>query len=571
MAKQPAMRTRRRSGVDLGESWVVEEDEDEELSSEQGSEYSTSSEEPSLTVKPSTRSKTATPGRRLAESTSMTASKQDSESATLDEEPNKMTKSPTRSQTAAQRRRSAIPPLMDNSEPTLVMPSIYEEAKELRGGSRNRRVPVQPSPKKHRSNGQAPTAKVSHAAPKESESMFHAIGNSFLPILRFIFGIIGRTFRLLEGPLAVFVAACVLYALFVFTRNFLKTSIYAAISPVCLFPGSSLLLPMCAHRPAIDYAANKEVPVHFDELMSVQDKFEDILEQTAAGIELPLDMKRSEASIRDLRSQVSYSSLNSKAELVHEFTGFIDTARIASKDLQVFNSHVGRSVDIVLSLAKWTARTLHGIEDDEAGRGALARLFNPFGVARKSEERLVTQYLEHAHAIENEIHRLVLEAQALLQVLQNLDDRLDVISSITARDTQTAQLSQAEVLAELWTMLGGNGAKLSKFEGELNILRQVNTYRQNAFGYVAGTILRLQAMESELENLRERVAGPGNGRGVPLSVHIDNIQLGLERLECGRQLHQRKEAELMMARLREVRPGEELPALPPPRKMEISL
>ena len=522
------MQTRKQSRADLGDSWVVEEDEN--FSSEQDSDYPTSSEEPPPTTKPQTRSRTATPGRRPAGSTSMA-----------------------------------------NSEPVLVMPSIYEEVRGSRGGYRNRRVPVQPTPKNHKASGREPAARVSHAAPKKSESIFDGIENFPSSILRFIFGVIRRTTGLLEAPLSIFVAACVLYALFMFARNFLMASIYAAISPICIIPGSSLLLPMCRHGPAIDYEANKEVSVPFDQLMGVHSKFEDILAQTAAGIELPLDMKRSEASIRDLNAQVKHSSLHSKLELVHEFDGFIETARLASKDLQTFNSHVGRSVDQVISLARWTKRTLQGIEDDEAARGAVARLLGPFRAAKQTEDKLVTQYLDHAAAIEDEIHRLVLEAQALLQVLQNLDDRLDVISSITARDTQTAAVSQAEVLAELWTRLGGNGPKLAKYERELAILLQVTRQRQHAFGYVAGAILQLQAMEAELEGLRERVAAPGNAPGLPLRVHIENIQLGLERLESGRQMQQRKEGELLSARLKDARPEEALPALPPPRTLDISL
>ncbi|KAI9877472.1 MAG: hypothetical protein M1830_003797, partial [Pleopsidium flavum] len=45
------------------------------------------------------------------------------------------------------------------------------------------------------------------------------------------------------------------------------------------------------------------------------------------------------------------------------------------------------------------------------------------------------------------------------------------------------------------------------------------------------------AMGAELEELRERVASAELLRDradIPLSVHIENIQLGVERLEAGR-------------------------------------
>ena len=83
-------------------------------------------------------------------------------------------------------------------------------------------------------------------------------------------------------------------------------------------------------------------------------------------------------------------------------------------------------------------------------------------------------------------------------------------------------------------MLGGNRKALGKYDSQLRLLGQVNVYRQTAIAHVAGTMLKLQAMGAELEELRERVGVVGllEGRkGLPLSVHIENIELGVERLE----------------------------------------
>ena len=111
-------------------------------------------------------------------------------------------------------------------------------------------------------------------------------------------------------------------------------------------------------------------------------------------------------------------------------------------------------------------------------------------------------------------------------------------------------------------MLGGNRGQLGRFDGQLKLLGQVGLYRQSAFAHVSGTVLKLQAMGSELEELRERVGGvellsggwgggaSGWGRekrvgGVPLRVHIENIQLGVERLEVGRREGKRVENEAL--------------------------
>ena len=269
--------------------------------------------------------------------------------------------------------------------------------------------------------------------------------------------------------------------------------------------------------------------------MNVQSKFEAILEESAGGVSLPLDMKRSETSIRDLRQVVRYSNLHSKNELVLEFDGFVETARIASFDLQKFNSHVGRGVDIVLTTARWTKRVLEGIALRDESKGAIVSFFHdkfitPFQPLKFTEDTLLDQYVQYTRVVEEEIHRLIAEAQALLGVLQNLEDRLDVIHGIAVRDDLHAQGSRAEVLSQLWTKVGGNREKLGKYNSQLRLLGHVNTYRQSAIAHVSGTMIKLQEMGAELEELRERVGGVellGGSRGVPLNVHIVNIDLGV--------------------------------------------
>ncbi len=346
-------------------------------------------------------------------------------------------------------------------------------------------------------------------------------------------------FGKLKTPLSYFLAFYVFLGLLLLLRNLLTSSVYSAFSPICRIPGSSLLsLPMC--RPRSD--PEQSPPVEFDRLMNVQSRFEAVLEESIGAISLPLDMKRGESSIRDLRQVVRYSALHSKNELVLEFDGFIETARIASYDLQKFNSHVGRGVDNILAMARWTKRSLDDISLREGSRGAIVSFFNdkllaPFQPLRFTEDALLRHYIQHTQMVEKEILRLITEAHDLLGVLQNLEDRLDVIHGIAVRDDLVAQSSRVEVLSQLWTKVGGNRNKLGKFNSELRLLSQVNTYRQNAIAHVSGMILKLQGMGAELEELRERVGVvdlPGGNRGVPLAVHIENIELGLQRLESGR-------------------------------------
>lgn len=397
------------------------------------------------------------------------------------------------------------------------------------------------------------------------EQVFENVGMLIQSIFRWTYDILAKTLRLLKTPISYAIAGYICLGLIILLRNILTSSVYSALSPVCRIPGSSFLrLPMCKPPTTMNYKGEEVPPVHFDQLMNVQSKFEEVLEQSAGGVSLPLDMKRGEASIRDLRQVVRFSNLPSKNELVLEFDGFVETARMASYDLQKFNSHVGRAVDSVLATARWTQRVLNDIGTRDRSRGAIASFYHdtllaPFQPLKLTEAKLLDQYISHTHVIEEEINRLIDEAQALLIILQNLEDRLDVIHGITIRDNQHAQFSKDEVLSQLWTILGGNRSKLGKFNSQLKLLLQVGMYRQTAFAHVAGTLVRLQAMGSELEELRERVGGAELLRDkadIPLSVHIENIQLGVERLELGRGRTKNLEEANLRNRLEGVKQGD---------------
>ena len=462
---------------------------------------------------------------------------------------------------ATPRRRSSR---AASKEPEFIMPSIYEDGmarsptrgERGRGGAgggqgarrRSNRAGVSSNgivPEREGDGKMAPRSSRGDARTAETFAM-DAMENVLAvvkPIAVWILDVAGGAFKALKTPISYAIALYVILGLLAFGRNLLTQTIYTALSPICRIPGSSLLnLPMCQTSYPRDQDPST-APVEFDELMTVQSKFEDILEQSAAGVSLPQYMKRGETSIRDLRQIVRFSNLQSRNELVLEFDGFVETARIASYDLQRFNSHVGRAVDNVIATARYTRRVLDQISDAQSSRGLIPAFINdrilaPFQPMRQptAEAALLDQYISHTRIVEEEINRLIDEAQALLLVLTNLEDRLEVIHGISMREGMSIKGTRDEVLSQLWTLLGGNRGALGKYNSQLNLLRQVSEYRKTAWAHISGTILRLQAMGAELEELRERVASAevlGTGV-VPLSVHIENIEAGVERLEGAR-------------------------------------
>ncbi len=469
-------------------------------------------------------------------------------------------RTPSGSAQFAQRHRSsrassAVP------EPELVMPSIHEGQVEgswigTTGESKAGASPRKPfakastssSSSRYRHDHRANVVQDSQKSYSTELDGKNDTADKVLSLLGYsadwCLDVIGGALKAIRKPISWLVALYLFFGLLVMLQNILTRSVYSALSPICRLPGMSTLgLPLCRTALPQGYQDSASAPVEFEQLMNVQGQFEEVLEASAAGVSLPLDMKRGETSIRDLRQIVRFSHLNSKQEMILELDGFIETARIASYDLQKFNSHVGRGVDNVLATARWTQRVLDDIAIKNSNRGLLPafvhdKFLAPFQPLKFTENTLLNQYIEHTRIVSDEIETLIAEAQALLYVLQNIEDRLDVIHGIALRDNIHAQGQKDEILSQLWTLLGGNRAALGKYNSQLNLLRQVGAYRKIAWAHVSGTIIRLQAMGAELEELRERIGSAEllkDRKEIPLAVHLESIRLGVERLEQGRQ------------------------------------
>ena len=522
---------------DLEDSWVVDSGDSDNSGTDPSSDSLTSTE-PISKISTRNDSLIGSPSMKLREISARSPTKHI---------PGVVQNSPTSS--AFTNKRSALTSprtpgrgrpkktVMADSEPELIMPSIHEEITGDAGSRTRKRRNL------HKETiTENITAKSTNASTTQDKivRVSDAIENFAKETFKWLFDIIGAALGHAKTPLSYALAIYLLVGLMIITRNVLTNSFYSALSPICRIPGASLLhLEMCEAPVSVNYKGNATPHIEFDQLMTTQSKFEEILEQTAQGITLPMDMKRSEASIRDLRQLVTHSNLRSKEELVYEFGVFIKTAGTVSDDLSNFGAGVRSSVGRILSTAKSTKRELERIADRDAAQGAVTffisnKLLAPFMPIKFTEDLLLDQYLKHTQSVEREINRLIDQARELQLTLKYLEDQLETIYGISVRDNVEAQYSKDQVLSQLWTMLGGNRTKLTKFDIELKLLQKVNSYRLNASGYVSGTLLKLQDMRAELEEMRENV-GSAELENVPLSVHIDTIQSGIERLQIGRE------------------------------------
>ena len=393
--------------------------------------------------------------------------------------------------------------------------------------------------------------------------------NILSPLLGYFWDILSYANRHFVKPLLGFIMGVgILFFGIQLASQALHSQLSTALAPLCLIPGSSYLIPMCE--------SPKEGRAQFEELMTVQGRFESILDSSKDTSDLPAIIKDSELAIRDLRTLVKSSHLPSRSQLAVEFDFFVLTAKEASSDLARYNTRIGAVLDRVIGTNIWTYAVLDGLQKDAASTGLLSRAVSSLTASPKRtlEQRIYDQYIAHVTKNREEIASLISAAQALLMVLTNMDARLDTIFSLAVSDDATISRNHDELLSLLWTKLGGNKASVKANVRSLTLLRDVSSYRKRALTHVSHTLVKLQEIQSELEVLHDDVGRPEllgwEGEG-GLVYQMGVIDSTVERLRRARGESLRVEGEGTRRRINGVDAADvrELPGAGTTRVVEL--
>ncbi|KAI0106785.1 hypothetical protein F4814DRAFT_429028 [Daldinia grandis] len=402
--------------------------------------------------------------------------------------------------------------------------------------------------------------------PSLSERFASSVPGFLFDLASWIIGILRMALRYAQWPLAILLAIYLIIGAFIMAKDAIITSVSAPLAPICWIPGVSLVnLPFCTKDSRSGVRDGSSV-VEFDELMNVQAQFEKVLEESAQGVSLPMDMKRSEASVRDLRTMVKYSELPTRAELVHEFDTYIDIVRTSANDLQMFNTHVGGAVDSIITINRWTTRYIDSIAmNREAHNNMLSRfgdwIFSPFQVSIFDERALLDKYIEHTALVSDKIANLIVEAQAILRLLGEAENSLELINEHVVQTSNMMKEKHNEVFWNIWTLVGANTRRLHNIRVQLGLLQQVNTQRNSAVQRLDSLVHDLYDIQTKLSDLRDRVAAPellADSTTIPLAVHIETINAGVERLEAARSRIRAEENERLRQALQRSREDDHL-------------
>ncbi|OCB90077.1 hypothetical protein A7U60_g2741 [Sanghuangporus baumii] len=344
----------------------------------------------------------------------------------------------------------------------------------------------------------------------------------------YIFDVTASFFYLIKRFLAFFLFIWVVALI----TNALSASIRSVLSPVCYIPVISSS-PLCKWQSYGMESSKEPQHAEYPQLVEIQSKtFEQLLDETVGSTSLALDIKKAELATHDLVTVVRMSNLRSRDYLAEALVSFSDDARETARGLQKLNAKISGSVDNILAISDFALQTIEGGKTEPS---SLMKYIWPFGSNGSSKELLASTFSQSLSVLSASLERLILSAEASLDSLNKLEEQLGTIHGIVAREDNTLSVENAELLAALWTRLGGNRAKVVRFASNLQLLKELSGYRAQALARVVAALQALQDLSANMEELRERAATPElAGDEIPVEVHARAIRSGVQRLNEGR-------------------------------------
>ncbi|KAF9466636.1 hypothetical protein BDZ94DRAFT_1295755 [Collybia nuda] len=426
-------------------------------------------------------------------------------------------------------RRENRPPLPMTPSPTGSVTSMVRSSPRKRKTIR-RSTCVTTLPRK-----QAAPVTLKHVRPLQKAIATQEIldgavnGTSF--VARYLFDIISTAVGLLRRPLYLIVFIWMLATII----SLISQTVRQAFAPLCYLPGlysSSLCRPLDAFKKG-----QGGLPrwADYPKLIDVQTTtFEHLLDESVGNSGLSLEIKRAEMATTDLVTLVRVSDLHSRDTLGDALVEFIGDTKTTGRNLQKLTSRIGGAVDKIMAINDYA---LYAIEEAQAkapSRFSIKGLV-PWAVPRPTSEIVTETFSSAMSVLSEEMTKVILEAEANIIQLDRLEDRLSTVHEILTREDSTLTSARADLLADLWTKLGGNKKTLRGFDNHLLLLKNLGVYRKKALVHVAAALQTLQGMSADMDDIRERVAAPELTRSkIPVEVHMKSIRSGLERLKEGK-------------------------------------
>lgn len=291
--------------------------------------------------------------------------------------------------------------------------------------------------------------------------------------------------------------------------------------------------------------------IDFTNLMEVQSGFESVLDKSAYGLSMPLELKRSEIATRSLRSLLKESEIVAREDFIMELNAYIDKVGQAGGNLQTFYIHVGSTVDSVININRWTLRHINSLSMEPEAPSlppAVAWIVRPLSLFKSSEQAgndraLLDKYSEHINLVQDRLDKIIEEGKALSLLLHQGQTHLGAINDQAQRLSSAEKTKPKSFISALWAYIGGLMEEERNFDEQITLLKEVNVQYTNAMSHLSSLIDELKDIRLYLGDLLKRNDEPSVAWGeeprtqthTTLSEQYEIIKNALEKLEQARK------------------------------------
>ncbi|KAK7436981.1 hypothetical protein VKT23_018796 [Stygiomarasmius scandens] len=283
--------------------------------------------------------------------------------------------------------------------------------------------------------------------------------------------------------------------------------------------------------------------VDYGQLMNIQNTTVTNLLGSTGVSYLAADIKQTEMATSELAMIVYHSDLPSHDLLAEHLKSLAFVASVTSESLLDFDAGIVTLVDKLLDFNGRNLRYLQAIENKNVFQRTIQSLKSYHG---EEDAELVARFVQSMDYLSNVVKTLIMETQRHISPLKKMEMQLKEIHEIVGQDRSEVTGAYEEVLASLWTKLGGNQRQKEGFENNLVLLRNIDDYRKQAQSHVNGALIQLGLMQRKMEQLRLRLRAPGLlGPRIAMADHVQSIEIGIKNLWEAKQSIQAREAEMI--------------------------
>ncbi|KAG1741944.1 hypothetical protein EDB19DRAFT_1634281, partial [Suillus lakei] len=382
-----------------------------------------------------------------------------------------------------------------------------------------------------------PRPKLKRSAVVDEEPIKEALSAGACHSSLYILDIFIRAVQLM----CMLLSAMLFLWMMAFGMTHLLGTLYTAFVPICYLPLVLSTTLCAAPHPNVSHIPKW---VDFPQLMQVQSStFEQLLDGSGGGSGLSLKIRKAEFATSDLIMLVQYSNLQSNGILADLLTAFANDAKKTAQGLAKLSLKVGGAVD--------NAMAVNGYVGNNPPPPHSLMALASFHTGLSTQEVIVDAFTTAMDAFSISIEQLILEAKISLRNLDVLEEDLSAVRDAVAREDISITSEKTKLLGTMWTKLGGNKRPLRDYERRLSLLKGLSYFRKHAHVHVVATLQMLNLMNEDMEDLWEWVVAPELFHGcIPLHVHIESIQNGLQRLQEGRVRAKEREEEVISSAMR---------------------